>query len=47
MLHHPDWNAVFAPHGVLLREGDIIRRTNYSRTLATIASQGPEAFYEV
>jgi gamma-glutamyltranspeptidase / glutathione hydrolase / leukotriene-C4 hydrolase len=47
MLHNPDWKAVFAPHGVLLREGDIIRRMNYSRTLTTIATQGPGAFYEV
>jgi gamma-glutamyltranspeptidase/glutathione hydrolase/leukotriene-C4 hydrolase len=47
MLNHPDWKPLFAPHGVLLEEGDWINRTNYARTLATIAEQGPDAFYEV
>ncbi|KAJ6593887.1 gamma-glutamyltranspeptidase [Mycena capillaripes] len=46
MLENPDWSAVFAPRGTFLREGDVIKRTNYSRTLATIASQGPDAFYK-
>ncbi|KAF8491258.1 gamma-glutamyltranspeptidase [Gautieria morchelliformis] len=45
MLENPDWRSVFAPNGELLREGDLIRRTNYSRTLHTIAEQGAEAFY--
>jgi len=30
-----------------LLEGETIRRTNYSRTLSAIASEGPEAFYKV
>lgn len=47
MLGDPDWSAVFAPRGTFLREGDVIKRTNYSRTLATIASEGPGAFYKV
>ncbi|KAJ7783168.1 gamma-glutamyltranspeptidase [Mycena metata] len=46
MLGNPDWSAVFAPRGRFLREGDVIRRTNFSRTLATIASEGPDAFYK-
>lgn len=46
MLGNPDWSAIFAPRGKLLREGQIIRRTNYSRTLATIASKGADAFYK-
>ena len=46
MLNAPDWRAVFAPDGQLLKEGDIIRRTNLSRTLETIAEQGPDAFYK-
>ena len=33
--------------GVLLREGELIKRTNYSRTLATIASEGASALYKV
>lgn len=46
MLYNPDWSAVFAPHGRLLREGELIHRTNYSRTLAAIASHGADAFYK-
>jgi gamma-glutamyltranspeptidase/glutathione hydrolase/leukotriene-C4 hydrolase len=45
MLQNPDWSAIFAPQGRLLKEGEIIRRENYSSTLDTIA-ETPEAFYE-
>jgi gamma-glutamyltranspeptidase/glutathione hydrolase/leukotriene-C4 hydrolase len=47
MLGEPDWSAIFAPQGRLLKEGEIIRRTNLSRTLATIAEEGVDAFYSV
>jgi hypothetical protein len=47
MLHNPDWKEIFAPHGVLLREGEIIRRTNYSRTLEAIGAGGAAVFYNV
>lgn len=47
MLGNPDWSAIFAPHGTFLKQGDLIRRTNLSRTLSTIASEGPDAFYKV
>lgn len=47
MVENPDWSATFAPHGVLLQEGDFIERTNLSRTLEIIANEGPEAFYQV
>lgn len=47
MLQNPDWRSVFAPNGELLVEGDLIRRTNYSRTLYAVAEQGAEAFYSV
>ncbi|KAJ6586911.1 gamma-glutamyltranspeptidase [Mycena vulgaris] len=46
MLGNPDFSAVFAPGGTFLREGEVIKRSNYSRTLATIASEGPDAFYK-
>ncbi|KAJ6499312.1 gamma-glutamyltranspeptidase [Mycena sanguinolenta] len=46
MLDNPDWSAVFTPRGRFLQEGEVIRRSNYSRTLATIASEGPDAFYK-
>jgi gamma-glutamyltranspeptidase / glutathione hydrolase / leukotriene-C4 hydrolase len=45
LLGNPDFTAIFAPGGFLLREGDIIRRINYSKTLSTIANEGPSAFY--
>ncbi|KAH9998449.1 gamma-glutamyltranspeptidase [Russula compacta] len=44
-LKHPDWSRVFAPDGVLLKEGDTIQNINLSRTLGLIAEQGPDAFY--
>ena len=47
MLNNPDWREIFAPRGVFLREGELIRRTNYSRTLAAVATGGAEAFYSV
>ncbi|KAF8909841.1 gamma-glutamyltranspeptidase [Mucidula mucida] len=46
MLGNPDWSSIFAPRGVLLKEGEPIKRTNYSRTLATIAEEGADAFYK-
>lgn len=47
MLKDPDWSSIFAPKGVLLQEGELIRRTNLSRTLASIAEEGANAFYSV
>lgn len=46
MLDNSDWSDIFAPEGRFLKEGEIIRRTNLSRTLATIAQDGPDAFYK-
>lgn len=46
MLNAADWKAIFAPNGELLAEGDLIQRTNLSKTLSTIASQGPDALYK-
>lgn len=45
MLLSPDWKDIFAPNGRLLNEGEVIRRTNLSRTLTEIASHGSSAFY--
>ncbi|KAJ3494949.1 hypothetical protein NMY22_g20000 [Coprinellus aureogranulatus] len=45
MLEDEGWRAVFAPGGRVVREGEWVRRTNLSRTLRTIALEGPEAFY--
>lgn len=45
-LHNPDWSRIFAPDGVILSEGDIIRNVDLSRTLGLIAERGPDAFYK-
>lgn len=47
MLENPDWSDIFAPEGRFLKEGEIIRRTNLSRTLSAIAKDGADAFYKV
>jgi gamma-glutamyltranspeptidase/glutathione hydrolase/leukotriene-C4 hydrolase len=47
MLNNPDWSAVFAPDGRLLKEGEIIRRTKLARTLSVIGEEGPDVFYKV
>lgn len=47
MLENPDWSSVFAPEGRFLKEGELIQRTNYSRTLTTVAEEGADAFYKV
>lgn len=41
------WRDIFAPDGIVLKEGETVHRTAYSQTLAAIASDGPDAFYEV
>ncbi|KAG8688060.1 hypothetical protein FRC08_011638, partial [Ceratobasidium sp. 394] len=45
MEQDPDWSAVFAPEGRLLAKGDWVKRENFSYTLASIANEGPDAFY--
>jgi len=45
ILKHPVWRHMFAPDGVLLKEGDAIRNANLSKTLGLIAQRGADAFY--
>ncbi|KAJ9096809.1 hypothetical protein QFC21_005080 [Naganishia friedmannii] len=45
MEEKPEWAEVFRPRGAMLVEGDWIRRSNYSKTLAYIARHGIDAFY--
>lgn len=46
MLESEDWASIFAPNGTLLKEGDFIQRTTFSRTLTTIAEKGAiDGFY--
>jgi len=46
MLNDADWRAIFAPRGILLKEGDQIHLTNLAQTLSVIAEQGADAFYK-
>lgn len=41
------WRDIYAPDGIVLKEGETVYRTAYSQTLAAIASDGPAAFYKV
>ncbi|KAF9361700.1 hypothetical protein BGX26_000055 [Mortierella sp. AD094] len=41
----PDWSHVFAPEGVALREGQLIKREALADTLETIGRDGADAFY--
>ncbi|KAG0310930.1 hypothetical protein BGZ99_010460 [Dissophora globulifera] len=41
----PDWSQIFAPHGVALREGQLIKREAFADTLETIGRDGADAFY--
>ncbi|KAF9557397.1 hypothetical protein EC968_007680 [Mortierella alpina] len=45
MESEPDWSAVFAPNGTVLREGQWIKREALANTLETIGLEGAEAFY--
>lgn len=47
MLNNPDYSAIFAPEGRLLREGEMIYRVNLSRTLEAVAAEGADALYKV
>ncbi|EMD37801.1 hypothetical protein CERSUDRAFT_50406 [Gelatoporia subvermispora B] len=46
MLNNPDYGAIFAPEGRLLREGEMIYRVNLSRTLEAVAAEGADALYK-
>ncbi|KAI7831630.1 gamma-glutamyltranspeptidase [Gamsiella multidivaricata] len=45
METEPDWAAVFAPNGTVLREGQWIKRGALADTLEKIGNQGADAFY--
>lgn len=47
LLKNKDWNVIFAPRGEILREGQIIRRTNLANTLQKISDHGAHEFYHV
>jgi gamma-glutamyltranspeptidase/glutathione hydrolase/leukotriene-C4 hydrolase len=45
METEPDWSAVFAPNGTILKEGQWIKREALANTLETIGKEGADAFY--
>ncbi|KAI9025631.1 gamma-glutamyltranspeptidase [Hyaloraphidium curvatum] len=40
-----DVAKIFAPNGTMLREGEMVYRPEYGRTLERVAKEGPDAFY--
>ena len=46
-LSNPDFAVMFAPNGVLLKEGQIVKRVALGATLRKIAELGADEFYEV
>jgi gamma-glutamyltranspeptidase/glutathione hydrolase/leukotriene-C4 hydrolase len=45
MPNFPEWKAIFAPKGQLLKLGDKISRPAYGRTLRYLSKHGADAFY--
>lgn len=45
ILDDPIMSRVLAPKGILLKEGDRISRPVYANTLASLAHEGPDVFY--
>ncbi|PKK70474.1 gamma-glutamyltranspeptidase [Rhizophagus irregularis] len=45
LLETPNLASIYAPNGKLLGEGDLLKRTNFSKTLELIAENGSEVFY--
>ncbi|OAA54054.1 Gamma-glutamyltranspeptidase [Cordyceps fumosorosea ARSEF 2679] len=45
LLDDPIFAAEFAPHGQLLRKGEVMTRKNLANTLERIANEGSDAFY--
>lgn len=45
LIKDPAWAEILAPEGRMLRQGDVIKRTKYARTLQSIAEEGIDSFY--
>ncbi|KAM0344540.1 hypothetical protein ACHAPU_007520 [Fusarium lateritium] len=46
LLNDPSWAIDFAPSGRLVKFGEKLTRKRYADTLETIASEGPDVFYD-
>lgn len=47
MLNQTKWTDIYAPNGEFAKLGQVIKNPALSRTLQTIAAEGPDAFYTV
>jgi gamma-glutamyltranspeptidase / glutathione hydrolase / leukotriene-C4 hydrolase len=47
ILRNPEFRAIFAPNGNLIKQGDLVKRPKFAKTLSLIAEKGAVAFYEV
>jgi gamma-glutamyltranspeptidase/glutathione hydrolase/leukotriene-C4 hydrolase len=47
ILNDDAWSAIYTHGGILVRKGEYVSRSNYAKTLQTIAEEGPKPFYEV
>ncbi|OIW09195.1 hypothetical protein TanjilG_11333 [Lupinus angustifolius] len=45
IMNDPGLRNVYAPNGNMLKEGDLCRNVELSRSLEAVAEQGPQAFY--
>ncbi|KAE9585693.1 hypothetical protein Lal_00009838 [Lupinus albus] len=45
IINDPGLRNVYAPNGNMLKEGDLCRNVELSRSLEEVAEQGPQAFY--
>jgi len=45
VTNDPGLSELFRPNGRFIKEGDLIKRTKYGRTLQKIAELGPDIFY--
>ncbi|RIA86081.1 gamma-glutamyltranspeptidase [Glomus cerebriforme] len=46
ILETPNLASIYAPDGKLLGEGDLLKRTNFSKTLELLSEKGSEVFYK-
>ncbi|XP_057759187.1 glutathione hydrolase 3 isoform X2 [Arachis stenosperma] len=45
IFNDPGLKSIYAPNGVLLKEGELCSNVELGRTLEAVAEQGPQAFY--
>jgi len=46
LIEDPEWHRIYAPGGEGPRTGAVLRQPDLGRSLARLAAEGPEAFYQ-